>query len=143
MNFGLTTLASPLHHLLIFIRNFKSTDDCAGTHLEGYTKDQLISINKHWLGKNSEAALRDRTAFQLCHYGLLRGDNVRELELCDLHTLDLGPKEGYTEHCHAVVCTLRRGKTNQYGRIEFGSFMRNSVVEICPVGALAIYFFSR
>jgi hypothetical protein len=36
---------------------------------------------------------------------------------------------------------MSQGKKNQYGRKEVGSFIRNRNVVICPLGALAHYFF--
>ncbi len=36
-----------------------------------------------------------------------------------------------------------RSKTNQYSQVEHASMLRNVDVEVCPVGFLAIYLFSR
>lgn len=71
----------------------------------------------------------------------MRGDNVRKLELADLFSLRLeneGPN-GAT----AVVLLLNHGKTNQTGRTKYAAFLRNKEVDLCPVGALAAYFFAR
>jgi hypothetical protein len=87
------------------------------------------------------SALRDKVAFAITHYAIMRGANVRQLEFADLHHADL-ENEGFSD-CFAVVCLADNGKTNQEGRIEYGSFIRNKRVEICPVGALALYLFAR
>ncbi|KAE8181731.1 hypothetical protein CF336_g8816, partial [Tilletia laevis] len=112
-----------------------------GTALDGYSQTQFGDVSNYFLLRNSEIGLRDRLAFLISHYALLRGDNARKLELADLHHLELegeGPSS-----CFAVVLLLANGKTNQAGRVEYGSFMRNRDVQLCPVGALALYLFSR
>jgi hypothetical protein len=38
---------------------------------------------------------------------------------------------------------MSKGKRNQFGRKEFGAFLRNKDVLVCPMGALAMYFFVR
>jgi hypothetical protein len=38
---------------------------------------------------------------------------------------------------------MDQGKTNQYGRHEFGSCIRHRNVKLCPVGALGFYLFFR
>ncbi|KAJ8539157.1 hypothetical protein ON010_g12713 [Phytophthora cinnamomi] len=50
--------------------------------------------------------------------------------------------EGFTE-CRALVMIMDQGKTNQFGRREFGSCIRPHNVEVCPVGALGFFFFFR
>ncbi|KAE8183507.1 hypothetical protein CF328_g8161 [Tilletia controversa] len=112
-----------------------------GTSLDGYTQAQLEDICAFFIQRDSETGLRDRLAFLISHYALLRGDNARKLELADLHHLDLAG-EGPSP-CFAVVLLLANGKTNQAGRVEYGSFLRNRDVRVCPVGCLALYLFSR
>ena len=112
------------------------------TYLDGYsTRDQLVSLSNYFLHRNCEEGLRDRLAFLLAHYGLLRGDNARRLELADLHTV-VSENEGFTR-CVAFLMTLDNGKTNHDGRIEYGSFIRAKEPEACAVGAMALYFFHR
>ena len=41
------------------------------------------------------------------------------------------------------MATISFGKTNQHGKIEYGSSIRHKKVELCSVGALAVYLFSR
>ncbi|CAD6959590.1 unnamed protein product, partial [Tilletia controversa] len=94
-----------------------------GTSLDGYTQAQLEDICAFFIQRDSETGLRDRLAFLISHYALLRGDNARKLELADLHHLDLAG-EGPSP-CFAVVLLLANGKTNQAGRVEYGSFLRN------------------
>ena len=50
--------------------------------------------------------------------------------------------EGPTK-CFATVVIMDRGKTNQFGRIEYGAFIRHKDAQVCPVGALAFYLFWR
>jgi hypothetical protein len=50
--------------------------------------------------------------------------------------------EGPTQ-CFVAVAILDQGKTNQFGRIEYGGCVRARDVEVCPVGALALHLFWR
>ncbi|CAD6890814.1 unnamed protein product [Tilletia laevis] len=112
-----------------------------GTALDGYNQSQFCNVSNYFLLRNNETGLRDRLAFLISHYALLRGENARNLELADLHHLDLegeGPSD-----CFAVVLLLANGKANQAGRVEYGSFLRNRDVRVCPIGGLALYLFSR
>ncbi|CAD6934855.1 unnamed protein product [Tilletia caries] len=112
-----------------------------GTALDGYTLAQFGQVSNYFIQRNSEVGFRDRLAFLISHFALLRGANARNLELADVHHLQLegeGPSD-----CFAVVLLLSNGKTNQAGRVEYGSFLRNKDAFVCPVGALALYLFSR
>ncbi|GAA5976970.1 hypothetical protein JCM10908_005696 [Rhodotorula pacifica] len=113
-----------------------------GTLVNGYhDTGTLTRLLDSFLDRRSVPALRDRLAFCLAHYGLMRGDNVRKLELADLFSIQL-EQEG-PNGATAVVLLLNHGKTNQTGRTEYAGFLRNKEVALCPVGALAIYLFAR
>ncbi|KAE8218798.1 hypothetical protein CF319_g7390 [Tilletia indica] len=112
-----------------------------GTHMDGYSRDQMRAVVDHFMTRNSDASLRDCVCFLLSHFALLRGDDLRPMELADIHHLEMR-NEGLSD-CFAVMLLLRSGKTNKHGRVEFGSFIRNKDASICPVGFLAFYLFSR
>jgi hypothetical protein len=119
-------------------------DRGAGTMLDGYTTtDQLRSISRFFWNNFREPGVRLRNllAFLLSHYALMRGEASRKMELADIHCVKL-ENEGYSP-CRAVVMVMRQGKTNQVGRIEVGSYLRNKCVELCPHGLLAFYLFWR
>ncbi|KAE8189287.1 hypothetical protein A4X06_0g7249 [Tilletia controversa] len=112
-----------------------------GTHMDGYSREQMRLVVDHFVHRNSDASLRDCVCFLLSHFALLRGDDLRPIELADIHHLEMR-NEGLSD-CFAVMLLLRSGKTNKHGRVEFGSFIRNKDASICPVGFLAFYLFSR
>jgi len=85
--------------------------------------------------------LRGRAAFLVSHFGLLRGENVRDLELADMFSQPLD-KEGF-QPCTAMVLLIQHGKTNTYGKLQHCGFMRNKNVHLCPIGAVAFYLFER
>jgi hypothetical protein len=95
----------------------------------------------YYLHLNKPLAIRNRLIFLLPHFSLCRGENVRSLQLPDLFYLKLD-NEGYSI-CYAIVLVMSQGKKNQFGRKEVGAFIRNKNVSICPMGALAMYFFVR
>ncbi|POM78092.1 Hypothetical protein PHPALM_4427 [Phytophthora palmivora] len=98
-------------------------DRGVGSLLDGHcTTEELMSISRYYMNLNT-------------------GESARNLELPNLFSIPL-EHEGYTD-CRALVMIMEQGKTNQFGRREFGSCRRHCKVEICPVGALAFYFFFR
>ena len=42
-----------------------------------------------------------------------------------------------------MIMTMRQGKQNQHGKIEYMGCMRNLDPILCPLSALAFYFFNR
>ena len=70
----------------------------------------------------------------------MRGEDVRKCELADLFCLNF-ENEGFTP-CTALVVIMDHGKTNQFGRKELGACIRYRDVELCPVGAVALYLLS-
>jgi hypothetical protein len=87
-------------------RNF--TDRALGSIADGYSSHQEFTrIANEFLNSRKNIALRDRLSFLLCHYGLMRGQDVRGLELADLMPLELG-NEGPSQ-CIALVMMLFQG----------------------------------
>ena len=119
-------------------------DRGAGTILDGYTIDQLEIFSSYFLSKatNPGVHIRNRMIFLMQHFCIMRGEDIRNMELADLFGLNL-PNESSVQECFALVTILRQGKTNQFNRIEYGSALRNANVNICPVGALALHLFWR
>jgi len=113
-----------------------------GTMIDSYTsEEELEFLVSYFLERNTEVGLRGAGSFLLSHYALLRGHYARELELSDMHSL-LMPQEGYTD-CHALLLIMRKGKTNQFGRLEIGAALRNKNVFVCPFATLAMYLVWR
>jgi len=70
--------------------------------------------------------------------------NQRDFQLADLMLLDLeheGPKPDQTVPC--LVTVMMNGKLNKHGKVEYMGCMRNANPVICPLSALAFYFFYR
>ena len=42
-----------------------------------------------------------------------------------------------------MIMTMRQGKQNQYGKVEYIDCIRNADSVLCPLSALAFYFFYR
>jgi hypothetical protein len=114
-----------------------------GTFLDGYSLDrQFANIMNEGFDRNSPQALRDRTMSALSHFGLLRGENTRGIQLPDLQFLSLDEQEG-PSLCDVMVILLLNGKTNQEGRTQYMGAMRNKDWRCCPMGALAMWLFYR
>jgi hypothetical protein len=113
------------------------------TFLDGYSTDEeLASILGEGFIRNNQEGLRDRTMAALSHYGVLRGESTRGIQLADLQHLPLDDKEGPTP-CDILVILLFSGKTNQEGKTHAMGAMRNRRWDLCPLGALGFWLFNR
>ena len=72
---------------------------------------------------------------------VLRGENRRMAQLPDLVTISL-LGEGPTP-CDALVLIMRNGKVNKFHKVECMGALRNRDPLLCPLSALAFYFFWR
>ena len=107
-----------------------------GSLLDGYhSADQFQQICDAFLTVND---LRGRAAFLVSHFGLLRGENVRDLELADMFSQELD-KEGF-QTCTALVLLIKHGKTNTFGKMQHMGFMRNKNVNLCSRRSCGIVF---
>jgi hypothetical protein len=80
----------------------------------------------------------------LGHATVTRGENRRGVQLADLILIDLEdetPKSDESAPC--MIMTMRQGKQNQHGKIEYMGCMRNLDPILCPFSGLAFYFFNR
>jgi len=110
-----------------------------GSLLDGYqSTEQFTAISMQFMTLNDT---RGRACFLLSHYGLLRGENIRDLELADMLSQVLDG-EGFSESI-ALVLLIQHGKTNQFGKLQHVGYMRNKEVKTCPIGATALYLFER
>jgi hypothetical protein len=128
-----------------------------GTFADGYlSAEELSTISNEFLKSSVSVGIRDRCAFLLAHYAMIRGENIRNLEFADLLTVHL-PNEGpdtcialvlmmlqgiFGKICH-VFSNISIGKVNQFGRREYAAMIRSKDVAVCGIGALALYFFYR
>lgn len=78
----------------------------------------------------------------LSHYGLLRGEDARGIQLPDVQHLPMDHREGPSQ-CDIMVILLLDGKTNQTGNTQYMGAMRNKEWEVCPISAMAMWFFYR
>jgi hypothetical protein len=108
---------------------------------EGYDEEDLIKMNDVALRKKQFFVMRDRVMLLLCHFFLLRSDNVRTMNLCDLtsRTLKTSDPTEFTLFCGLT----NEGKVNKAGRKEMNAVVRNKDPRICLVSAMAIYLAYR
>lgn len=109
---------------------------------DGYTKEELRKVSDYFFTrKDSPTGCRDRLCFLLSHSMLCRSQTALGLQFADLFSLTID-NQGVSE-CVSLVATITFGKTNQHGKIEYGSSVRHKEVELCSIGALALYLFTR
>ncbi|DAZ99398.1 TPA: hypothetical protein N0F65_005300 [Lagenidium giganteum] len=90
-----------------------------GTVLDGYTMDQHRRLCQYLLKQNTIEGFRTRADHMIAVGMMLRGDERRNADLCDLYSLELDGSEGLTP-AKAVILVSRQGKLNKCGRIEYG-----------------------
>jgi hypothetical protein len=112
----------------------------------GWTYSYQSTGNKR---REQQKGLRNRLSFAWHHFLACRGENLRHARLCDLFPHDFTRTTGTQSSqeggqvTFGVVLQMLRGKTNKHADKRFGSIIRNVDVEMCPVGALAFYFFEK
>jgi Centromere DNA-binding protein complex CBF3 subunit, domain 2/Transcriptional activator of glycolytic enzymes len=140
-------------------RRNEYVDRAVGTLSDGYTHDELVDFVRHgwegWEGGSEpgrkrkrftlaqpESHLRTVVDFLLAHSMLLRGESRRNAELADMFTLQLPKTEGATP-CWALMLRVDRGKTNHFGKVQYGVAVRHAEPLRCVLGQLACYLFYR
>ena len=88
----------------------------------------------------SQASLRDRFCLLLTNFGILRGESLFKADLSDLASIVDRP--GTCQESVVLILQIAIGKVNK-GKTLYGRVMRHKDVELCPVGALAMYLFHR
>lgn len=148
-----TTTDSPRELLSVYIAAAKRASEQrrleGGIHkgkaavVKSYnTVEELVDIcSFFWRRPNGFVGLRDRCFVLMCHFGLLRGSAVREMDWSDLYSETLAPF-GPTPSI-AISMVLGKGKTNQNGSIQTVSSLRADNVETCMHGALGMLLFYR
>jgi hypothetical protein len=82
-------------------------DRGVGTLADGYlSSEELSTISNEFLNSSASIGLRDRCDFLLAHYAMVRGENIRNLELADLLTMEL-PNEGPDTYTALVLMMLQ------------------------------------
>ncbi|KAF5377311.1 hypothetical protein D9615_006350 [Tricholomella constricta] len=121
-----------------------------GAASDTYTQEELIRISSSFLDQRhgtkpqTHLAMRDRCMILISAATAFRGDNVRRLLLSDLYSRDVPMVEiGLNAKVMALVLMSDQGKTNTTGRIDEQAAFRHRLPELCPIGALGFYLFSK
>jgi hypothetical protein len=100
-------------------------DRGVGTLADGYsTHEEFSRLACSFFDESYQAdvGLRFRAMLLMSHYGLLRGQNARDMEFADLQLHDI-PNPG-PQKVFALYSVLCNGKTNQVNRIEYAAMIR-------------------
>ena len=132
-------------------RKAEFQDRGRGTLQDGYNQRDMIKViracwtnftdAKSFSTVSVQSHLRTAVDFLVSHAMLLRGETRRNVQLADLFLLPL-ENEGPTP-CNAMVMIIDNGKTNQFGRIEYGAVARHREPLLCTLSQLAFYLFYR
>ena len=120
------------------------TDRGIGTLLDGYTTllqlSEIIAAAFHGRRYNKVRGLRDAAAFALSHALVLRGDNVRNVELSNVF---VSPLDDEGPDCMAMLVSVFKSKTNKIGSLDLSASLRHVDVLCCSHGWVALYLFAR
>lgn len=98
---------------------------------DGYSPEELSRVSRFFFEANIARHLRNCLDFLLGYAILGRGETKRLMQLPDLFSVEFAD-EGPTK-CVALVITLKRGKTNQHGRLEYGAAIRSRNMRPAPL----------
>ena len=116
------------------------------TLLEGYTTIEKLSsiIQAGFILHNNTKGLCYSAAFAWSHSSLLRGDNVRGMDLANMFSLQLDDESSDSGRPMLALCTtIMESKTNNTGRKDYSASLRHLDVECCPIAWIALYHFAR
>ena len=121
-------------------------DRAVNTLLDAYTPGDLQNFVRHcWTAgtrANVDSYMRTLLDFLVGHFFLVRGEQRRMAELADMFVMQL-PTESTSQECWCWVMVFDNGKTNSSGKKQYLGALRNRDFRICPIGALAMYLFTR
>ncbi|KAF8525270.1 hypothetical protein BU17DRAFT_62960 [Hysterangium stoloniferum] len=124
----------------------------SGAMGDTYSTQELIAMSSYCLTapstkRETVTYLRDRAMFLLGAASAYRGDSLRPLEWSDLgvdEILNTGAGLGSTIMVWiALILLSYNAKHNQDGRLDEKGVIRHWLVELCPIGALAMHFFGQ
>ena len=93
--------------------------------------------------KQMVIAMKQVLLYSLPHYMLLRGQQIRHLELCDMLTMKYANKRN-PDNPHIALCfSTKEGKTNAKADRHYSGSMRHRNIEDCSHRVSAFYFFMR
>jgi hypothetical protein len=118
----------------------KNTLFAGYTGLDELEKILCAGFTRH----NTTKGLRNTAAFALSHLLLLRGDNIRNIDLSCMFTVTL-PGESFNNDrpAKALVITLLRSKTNDEGRKDYSAALRHVQVECCAIAWVSLFLLGR
>eukprot|EP01135_Chromosphaera_perkinsii_P006023 Nk52_evm1s382 gene=Nk52_evmTU1s382 len=121
------------------------TDPLENSMKDSYmTMREVSDVSTHFLNVQNRLdwkKARDRLAFLLCLFCLMRGDTLRSARLSNTYVIQY--PESQMQNCYALVFCMRGSKTNKLYKEERYACLRNIDVNYCPVGALALLYFCR
>lgn len=97
-------------------------------------RDELAELTDDGLERNSYDGIRDRLMIAMTRHADVRGENLRNLKLTELHKIKLVSLK-VPVHFIAI--------TGQLTRNDLVGVMRNAKLEGCAIGALALYLFCK
>ncbi|KAE8228169.1 hypothetical protein CF326_g6910, partial [Tilletia indica] len=116
---------------------------------DGYSEEEFAKVSRWYLSQAASESPMDWTStvwrarfdFLMQHAIMGRSEDLRNTKLATMYMHKVPQSRPHP--CDAVIVTIRHSKTNLESRKQFGVAARHRGVELCPVGALALFFFER
>ena len=89
-----------------------------------------------------EQPIKFNSLMKTCRAALYRGDDARRLSWSDLFLTTLPITSVGPDPCTALCMLSKGGKTNQYGRTEYGILFRGKQPQHCAQSAIALWFWA-
>lgn len=116
------------------------------TLIDGYSNSAEFRAicDYFWSAEAGKSGIRNGSMFRYSHYGVLRGQNVRIGELADTFSWKIPADDApHITPPIALMMSMRQGKTNQFGKLEYCSMVRARDVNVCGVSGYAFHLFDR
>lgn len=119
----------------------------AGTSSDTYTTDNLRNVAVSGLKgaktlNEIQLSVRDRAMLLLSAALAFRGNSARMVLWSDLFTRNVPmPELGVGRTVQVLGILADNAKTNKDGRVDEHGALRHRMVDLCPVGAIALHLF--
>ncbi|KAF7330285.1 hypothetical protein MVEN_02466400 [Mycena venus] len=121
----------------------------AGTRADAFVDTELVQMSLSQLlepkgGMNMWRGQRDRAMLVASCSTALRGDSTRSILWSDMGSYDVPMlAKGPGQKVKALLLRADQSKVNTNGRVDEHGAFRHINVALCPIGAIAFFFFSH
>lgn len=114
-------MADNLQREIHSYRKSSCRDRQAGTRGDGYSPEDKSNMAYFWLqqNRNMPSCVKHRAMFLTSDQSLVRGDDARSWQLCDMFMTSISPSYAGPSQAFVMGMLIKNGKQNKHGRMEY------------------------